>query len=526
MIQCENCHNTHLAQKGSGPWAAARVSDPSNTKIQWTGSTTDFCLKCHTGSYAAPQTFSPVLNATTFVPYTVAFRAVTAPFFPGFSKTIPGLTYAASGHGSSSTGALGCQNCHDPHASDNPEMAAYTPTSGVTAQNSRLNTGTASLEENLCYNCHGPSSGAVNGRQMNVQTVGTSAYGHPMAATSKLHSDEETMGTFGVAATRHVECADCHNPHASVAGTHTVGASLGGEVLRGAFGVVPPTGSNWATPSASGFTTMQFNGKATDVEADLCFKCHAGAGKNPNAVVTRSDNSTYAPSDLAQEFNPNNFSFHNVIGAATGMKTSFTYTDSGGTSRTQTFAQPTVMFKTGWTANSKMTCSECHTAGGVSDAKGPHGSSVKFMIDPNYAMDWKTGYLASSGSAANGGFGVAGTTPATSIICQKCHVLYTTAWGNQGHSGSSSHRGSSRPCVTCHIGVPHGWKRPRLLLNALVDKAPYLASGRTSSNSLNGFKVTTNHALSSSTISWAKSDCAAGCSTSNHANSNASPYMP
>jgi len=33
----------------------------------------------------------------------------------------------------------------------------------------------------------------------------------------------------------------------------------------------------------------------------------------------------------------------------------------------------------------------------------------------------------------------------------------------------------SPQCLNCHIGVPHGWVRPRLLVNSDIDKAPYLS---------------------------------------------------
>ena len=33
----------------------------------------------------------------------------------------------------------------------------------------------------------------------------------------------------------------------------------------------------------------------------------------------------------------------------------------------------------------------------------------------------------------------------------------------------------SPQCVNCHIGIPHGWKRPRLLVDTDQDTAPYVS---------------------------------------------------
>jgi hypothetical protein len=76
-----------------------------------------------------------------------------------------------------------------------------------------------------------------------------------------------------------------------------------------------------------------------------------------------------------------------------------------------------------------------------------------------------------------------GTQGANAVICAKCHDLenFTTAsWSVEGaNTAHDSHHqdqtnGSSQ-CVSCHIGLPHGWTRPRLLVNTATDVAPYLS---------------------------------------------------
>lgn len=96
-----------------------------------------------------------------------------------------------------------------------------------------------------------------------------------------------------------------------------------------------------------------------------------------------------------------------------------------------------------------------------------------------------------------------GTSGPYAIICAKCHDLFNpppgygvnatttldNGWSNAGpdsyeglhgaHAGGTARnmRDSGRwdgrsDCVACHIGVPHGWKRPRLLVNAYTGPYP------------------------------------------------------
>jgi hypothetical protein len=97
-----------------------------------------------------------------------------------------------------------------------------------------------------------------------------------------------------------------------------------------------------------------------------------------------------------------------------------------------------------------MTCSDCHTGASTTAARGPHGSTQPFMLDPAYTTQWST-YSGSS-------------IPAT-LICAKCHAATLP----NVHTTTGSH---STQCTRCHVAIPHGWKRPRLLVYS-TDKAPY-----------------------------------------------------
>ena len=386
----------------------------------------------------------------------------------------------------------GCKNCHDPHGSDNAEMVAWTPTSGATTSTARQNT-VAQGGSNLCYNCHGTGSGTA----MDVQAPGSTGSGHALSGAATAHSNEEPSGDL--ATTRHAQCGDCHNPHANRKGLHTLGTSTAAPALNGVVGMKPsfPTtaaGGWWIdAPTTYAPTMLTANDPTNNIEAYLCFKCHAGKGTSLVSVTTTSG--TYIRTDLAQEFNPNNASYHNVTGQSTAMKSSFTVKDKAGATVTQAWPIPTnAWIINGLNSNSKITCTDCHTGGIATQAKGPHGSSAKWMIDPNYATEWSTVTWTNR--------------TASSYICRKCHDM-SVSMASGPHGGNHN----SSACKTCHIPIPHGWKRPRLI-GYTTDPAPYTTTG------LSGIKTTwTTHSLSSGAVSWSQSDCYASCSTGNHPSS-------
>ncbi|MCL4079471.1 cytochrome c3 family protein [Coriobacteriia bacterium Es71-Z0120] len=522
-LTCANCHNVHYVGKGTAgtAWSMARASDPDNTKLAAPSSPTDFCLRCHDGA-AAPAT----TTATSIVPYSAAFRDVTAPFFPGWNKAASGVDFASSGHKETTiqklTGQFGCQTCHDPHASQNQRLTAITQIPDGSTSTGHLNVSrdnsTTWSEQALCYGCHdGRRSGTCSSTGchntdmswLNVSGAFGQTYRHPVERSGR-HTDTETASQLG-ASNRHAECVDCHDPHVARRGRHTTGSSLAGEVLRGATGVKPTAWpSNWTAVPSGNWTTERLNGETSDYEAYLCLKCHSSYSGQP-FTATRSNNAIYTSTDQALEFNPSNFSYHNVLGQSTGMQSSFTFVDSGGTTRNVTWAVPTVSFfvsGSSWTVNSMMTCTECHT-NSTASAKGPHGSSVEWLLDPNYTTDWKTAYLSNTTNGMS----------STTIICAKCHDLNgpSGTWSNNVHS-TGDHQGNFTDggCVKCHIKIPHGWKRPRLLVRVTAD-GTYAGS----SSGLTAVGIS-NITLSGGQAQWSKNNCSTNCGE----HGSISPYWP
>lgn len=500
-LTCANCHNVHYnqAQKAGSAWDMARASDPDNTKLTVSSTTygstaADFCMRCHDGASSPATT-----TATTLVPYSAAFGSVTTPYFPGWNKDASGYRFADSGHMTALTanGKALCETCHDPHASDNARLTAWTRPAGVTwagglsIAGSRVNTSTVAREENLCYKCHGNGTASyprANGAK-DVYTKANLTYKHVMATYAGRHADTETAAALG-GTNRHSECTDCHDAHVAkqVGGTalalHNGTSSKAGSAVYGAWGTqVSFATSNFGAPT--GFTPVRLAGGANDYEAYLCFKCHSSNTSAPSGQT-----------NIAQEFNPSNFSYHNVLGQGIGVQSSFTFVDSLGTTRTQTWTPPaaSAFLKAGWTANSMTTCTDCHTnsQNAATQASGPHGSSVQWMLDPGY-----TNWTATTS-----------LTNYTTVICGKCHTGLATS--NVVHSEHDTRGAQGGYCRYCHVKTPHGWKRPRLL-GYTTDAAAYA----TIPNGISKIRANKNYTASN----WQKSsggDCSAGCDTGTH----------
>ncbi len=508
-VTCANCHNVHnVGNGGTGYWSVLRISDPDNTNLA-VGDTTTFCLRCHDG---APPTATR--SASVMVPYSVGFSAIsslTSPFFPGWNKAASGSTFTGSGHYTAlvADGKALCENCHDPHASVNDRLVAWTRPVNVTwtgaapSAGGRSSSAADSFEEDLCYKCHGPGTGVVNtGKAPGAPNVYTPAetltYKHPVSAngTNPWHTDTEGAADVG-SANRHSECVDCHNPHAAKGGVHVAGSSTAGEVLRGAVGVKPTWSTGNGTTASAYSPVTILPGGTNDYEAYLCFKCHTTYSGQPFTVTTGSG--TYTSTDLALEFNPNNQSGHNVLGTTTAWPKS---TIAEGLPAAWTLPPIAGWLKPGLSTSTKLTCSDCHTysAGG---ARGPHGSSTVFILDSAYPTDYRT--VTINGATA------------TSVICAKCHVTPFNSNAYNDVHGDSNHNGYY--CIDCHVQIPHGWKRPRLIGYTSQSGRDPLPYATRTTNSLRGIVNTGPGAYNT----WSKSYCDAGCSTSDHPG-NANPW--
>jgi predicted CXXCH cytochrome family protein len=322
-LQCTTCHDAH---------------DNSNGKfLVMSNQGSALCNACHVKN-DWPQSAHRTSNA--------AWNGVAPDPWPHSSGT--------------TVSANGCENCHRPHTAGGRKWL--------------LN---AAAEEANCYPCHNG-----NVAPKNIQAEFDKLSIHPVAPNAGTHDPAEP----GVVQSRHVECVDCHNPHASNAAAGGLPGSLLG--VRG----------------------IDINGaevKPATAEYQICFRCHADSANKPAPRTARQ----IAQTNTRLEFATNNPSFHPIAGP-------------GRSTNVPSLLPP-------WTVGSVIKCSDCHNnnagpgAGGTGP-KGPHGSTNTALLERPHALDG---------------------TPTAGDLCYKCHsrsVINSSA----PHDTESDHLRYG--CKACH----------------------------------------------------------------------------
>jgi len=245
---------------------------------------------------------------------------------PAITALAPQSGYPAHNNGMPySPTSEACAGCHRAHDGNDPTLASQGP------------------EEVMCYTCHG-SAGATD----NIQADFQAPYRHPIDATLGIHNAGETIPESFSGATRHVECADCHEPHDLAVGAHTAGSSYRAPALQGIWGISVSNGPGGSVPS---FARVD----AVVHEYELCFKCHS------------SWSSTGQGTDVAAEANPNNVAHHAIEAPGRNQPGAINPNFDA------TFVAP-------WNSQSTLTCSDCH---GGTNAAGPHGSTQRYILRTN-----------------------------------------------------------------------------------------------------------------------------------------------
>lgn len=325
LLQCTSCHDAH---------------DDSNGKfLVMPNQASALCQTCHTKNY---------WNASDHKLSTKTWNGAGADPWPHTSAT----TVAANA----------CESCHRPHSAGGRKWL--------------LN---HAAEENNCFSCH---NGNVAAKNIQSEFTGKASI-HPVATTTGVHDAAEAA----LIQARHVECADCHNPHASNANTGTLSGSLAG--VRGI--------------SQDGLDVMP-----ATAEYQICYRCHADSPNKPAPSRPRQ----IVQNNTRLEFATTNPSHHAVAGP-------------GKSSNVPSLIAP-------WTTASIVKCSDCHNnnagpgAGGTGP-KGPHGSTNPKLLERPYA----TG------------------TPTTNDICYKCHSR-SVVTGRAPHNRSDHLRYGCKACHDPH----------------------------------------------------------------------------
>jgi len=349
-------------------------------------------------------------------------------------------------------------------SAENRLAAALTSYSILTAS-------LTSTEETLCFKCHDgdtttstdgygvtPNGSSMTPSSQNVKNQFDLNFTHGVddVTWDGVHTSDETAFS---STNKHVECEDCHNPHAAGKTIHTAGGVSGNAIgadspLRGVWGVSASfTGQSW--PSSWWTLSENMISYAVDPEADyeyrICFKCHSGfnqaydpaaldAGNNPS--FTWGGSGADAWTNVALEFNPNNGSYHPVLAPA-------------GNSQTWLNANMDPEWRT---PNQLMTCTDCHGASSADPAaQGPHGSTVDHILKgywPENSDGVPYAIQSSSDSTAYAG-----------LLCDRCHIISVAFKGHWKHVDQPD----AQNCYRCHIVVPHGGKLPGLVADCNDD---------------------------------------------------------
>jgi len=324
-------------------------------------------------------------------------------------------------------GSALCVTCHDPKYWSTSAHKTSTKTWNGAGQNPWPHTEYTTVQDNACANCHRPHTAGTSERLLNFADEEQNCYSchsgtvaakniatefnkisiHPITATSGVHQPEEDA----INPARHVECADCHNPHA--ANSATAPAPNAGGAIAGTVGV--NTSGSVVKPVAKDY--------------ELCFRCHADSVARGEARVNRQ----FVQTNTRLEFSSTSASYHPV-------------TVAGKSASVPSLLPP-------WTTSSLMKCGDCHNndqGPGANGAgpNGPHGSSFTPILERNLLLADNS--VESSANYA---------------LCYKCHSR--TVVTSEDPTSWRYHRlhivDKETACTTCHDS--HGVQSVTHLIN-------------------------------------------------------------
>ncbi len=291
--------------------------------------------------------------------------------------------WASSTHATSlATADQACQSCHQPHGAPGASHLLQSAT-----------------EEGTCLaNCHNGS-----GEGSNIQGTINKFYNHPVNYATGVHDLTENPLSMD----KHVECADCHNPHQ----VNNQGAPL-----------ASPSAINGRLAGVKGVSIAGMELTEANEEYEICFGCHADNAFVGSSVVTRIIQET----NERLRFEPGNPSFHPVVAAGKNMNVP---------SLRPEYSETDMIY-----------CTDCHgsdssvKAGGVG-ANGPHGSIYPHILIARYEQDsYPINYSSSNYS-----------------LCFRCHdpnALFNPQISTFGNSHRTHVIGHGTSCSVCHD--PHG----------------------------------------------------------------------
>jgi hypothetical protein len=162
-------------------------------------------------------------------------------------------------------------------------------------------------------------------------------------------------------------------------------------------------------------------------------------------------------------------------------------------------------------------CSDCHSNDAISTtaAQGPHGSAVKWMLKGRNKA-WPAASAASNGAGYDGTelfavhyWGASGEPPQErryvhdgtddGLFCLNCHSTVSFSKGTDGLQavvgrrvggpGVNQHLSHNAQCVVCHVMVPHGSKLSRLIGDGDGDLSGQMPARYAFNNNVNNLNL-------------------------------------
>ena len=447
---CGYCHTPHGALSGTPLWshklssAVYRIYQSSSLQArvgQPTGSS-KLCLSCHDGTVALTETVAGDFKGGAYIApdgsnlgtdlsddhpisfvYSSELSAEDVEIRPP-SMLPEELKLDRSGE-------LQCTTCHNPHENlygnflvmSNRRSAmcvachdlsgwrlstheSSTALSAVANDPYLQNSEHATMTENGCLSCHRPHSAGGHERLLHFARSEDNCLSchDGSVASSNLRTDLSRLSRHDVlrydgihdlkesplAAARHVECVDCHNPHA-VQNAPAQPPVVPGR-MRGVSGV-----------TTSGGVTQQ-----VQYEYEVCFKCHADNSSRVQSTITRQITQT----NTRLEFDPSAASFHPVV--------------APGLNRNVPSLKPPL------TVATMIYCIDCHNSDSPSGTKGPHGSSYRYLLAHRYETSDFTQESSYSYE-----------------LCYKCHSR-NSILNDESFPQHEKHLKEQIPCSACH----------------------------------------------------------------------------
>lgn len=333
-VQCISCHDPH-----NNMYDQFLVATTENS---------DLCFKCHDRNYWHSSSHN-LSTASWNGSGTNPWAHIETPYI--------------------SVAGNACENCHAPHTA-----------------NGKLRLLKADTDEYNCLDCH---NGNVASTDIESEVLKT--YAHSVTSYNGIHDAVE----ISLSSTMHVECQDCHNPHAV-------------------------NNSTASAPNASGFLAgvrgIDTDGIPVDpisYEYELCYRCHADSPSKPSSPTLR----VISENNVRVEFDLGNPSHHGVEGPGQNSNVPSLYN--------------------GYTESSVIYCTDCHASNSGTSPEGPHGSTFNHIL--------KDQYITTDNNQYN---------QADYQLCWNCHDPNSIL----GDDSFKEHRkhidGEDTPCNACHD--PHG----------------------------------------------------------------------